>query len=697
MIVLILLMTALTGLLSGYWQKYEDQLHAETLGLPENRIRIQVPSCSPQQLKAVIEDLHARYQCAFVREDIMEENGRTVTVRSVSQQELFSNIPLQQGRIPQNESQFIATYETGDPRQNGIIPDLFDDDPRQFRFLEDYWNQFPENAGGSYYLCCPPNDQDQALETLAAALDTTVDQLGQVNSYKQYDPGPVKIIAAGIVLLGLLFALLCLFYPVNQIKTIGVYKLLGFSGAEIWTRLLWPVFGSGLAGVILVMIGQWIVVKNRTAVYMFQSFAVQMIVLCAGIVLSGASLLIIRQYTLSAILKGNHHGRLVYWASLGLKLAVFVSFALLAPVLVSLMHTIWYQVQAAHAYEQAAEELTISQYDFVDDEFQQKLNGNDVLNEKMSRFFEQIEQTADARYVYPVLYDGSYFHGIQKSVPEDFDPIAAMYVNENELDLYASWFDEPVSTYFSGSGLSVLVPDTMDQKRIEKTIEAVSYPWTAAQKEISLSLHTYRGKERPVFTQNAFLIDRGHGFVNDPVFVCLDHTVPEAWIGMDSQALSNPIRVSDTKRNRKAIEAALKENGLARNAVRFASVYDAVFRSTMEAMKTSTFVIMGAVGFLFFVDLLASAYLMQIVLLIRRKEIFVRKILGHSFMSRYRTEWIHMILIVLSGTAIVMRNVPSMNAFAVYGLLVLLDLFMMYGMIRRQENKALSLLLKGEQ
>ncbi|GJM58060.1 hypothetical protein EROP_17530 [Erysipelotrichaceae bacterium OPF54] len=365
---------------------------------------------------------------------------------------------------------------------------------------------------------------------------------------------------------------------------------------------------------ILVMIGQWIVVKNRTAVYMFQSFAVQMIVLCAGIVLSGASLLIIRQYTLNAILKGNHHGRLVYGASLGLKMAIFVSFAFLVPVLISLMHTIWYQVQAAHAYEQAANELTISQYDFVDDEFQQKLNGNDVLNEKMSRFFEQIEQTADARYVYPVLYDSSYFHGIQKSVPEDFDPIAAMYVNENELDLYASWFDEPVSTYYSGSGLSVLVPDMMDQTRIEKTIEA-----------------------------------------------------------------------------------ALKENGLARNAVRFASVYDAVFRSTMEAMKISTFMIMGAVGFLFLVDLLASAYLMQIVLLIRRKEIFVKKILGYSFMSRYRIEWIHMMLIALLGTAIVMRNVPSMNAFAVYGLLVLIDLFMMYGMIRRQENKALSLLLKGEQ
>lgn len=77
----------------------------------------------------------------------MEENGRTVTVRSVSQQELFSNIPLQQGRIPQNESQFIATYETGDRRQSGIIPDLFDDDPRQFRLLEDYWDQFPEYAG----------------------------------------------------------------------------------------------------------------------------------------------------------------------------------------------------------------------------------------------------------------------------------------------------------------------------------------------------------------------------------------------------------------------------------------------------------------------------------------------------------------------------------------------------------------------
>lgn len=688
-------MSMLIGCIFGMQEKYADLLKAETTGLKEHWTRIQIPSCSSRKLQEEMEELQSKFDCYFVREDIMEESGKTVTVRSVSDLNVFSRIPLKNGTIPQNNEQYIATYQTEDPYQTGVMADLFEDDPRRFQSLFQYWHTYPENGEGLYFLCCPAENENEVLTQLAAALDTTVEQLRNINSFKQYDEGPVKIMIAGMVVLGLLFVLMCLFYPVSQIKRIGIYKLLGFSEIKIWFYLLSPVFIAGSIVVVFNVFAQFIFVSGITIPYIVRACLLQVGLLTGCIFLSTISMRIIHQYTLHSILNGNHHGMLIYWISVILKLATFILFIALIPSLITLFQTLSYQVQAASAFEKSATEMTIEEYDFVKDEFQQKLNGNDVVAKKMKIFFEEVEKTANARYMNPVLYDQSYFRGVHKSVPSDFEPIVVMNVNENELNLYSSWFDQPVGTYFQNEGIAILIPDTMNDTVRDLIIDAIKYPWEVQNREIKTEIYTYHAKNSPVFTQNMLLINQGYPFVEDPVFVCLNNSVPEAWIGLDSQSLSNPIRINETEKNIKAIRTALDQAGLSENNVKFASIYDAVFKTTIDGMKRSSLLMASAVGFLFLVDLFASYYLTLIVLSIRKKEIFVKKILGYSFWLRYSNEWMNEAVNGLLGVCALILMRQSLFGFLIYSILLLLDWIVMSIMMRKQENKTLSLMLKG--
>lgn len=678
-------------------EKYADLLKAETIGLKEGWTHIQIPPCSSQKLQEEMEQLQSNFNCYFVREDIMEESGKTVTVRSISDLHAFSTISMKSGTIPKNNEQYIATYQTDDPKQTGIIADLFDDDPRQFQTLFRYWQKYPDSGEGLYFLCCPAENENEVLSKLAAALDTTVEQLRNINSFKQYDQGPIKIMIAGMVLLGLLFVLMCLFYPVSQIKKIGIYKLLGFSEIKIWARLLAPVFAAGSAIAILNIFMQFIFISGITLSYIGQSCLWQFGMLMGCIVLSTTAMQIIHQYTLHSILNGNQHGKVIYGISLILKLTTFILFIVLVPSLIVLFQTLWYQVQATSAFEKSENEMTIEQYDFVGNEFQQKLNGNDVIAKKMKDFFIEVEDIANARYINSILYDRSYFQGIHKSVPTDFESIIVMNVNKNELDLYSSWFEQPVESYFQTEGLTILIPDTMNDEIRDLVIDSVKYPWDIQKREIKTSVVTYEANNLPVFTQNMLLVNQGYIFVEDPVFVCLNHSVPEAWIGLDNQALSNPIRIDETEKNKQAIKTALHKAGLKENNVKFASIYDAVFKTVIDGMKKSSLLIASAVGFLFLVDLFASYYLTLIVLSVRKKEVFVKKILGYSFWSRYQNEWVNEIVIGTIGICALIFMRQSVFGFVIYAVLLFLDGVVMSILIQNQENKTLSLILKGEE
>lgn len=692
---LLAVISVLVSILFGLHTKYEDLLQNENRGLIDSWVRIQIPDRSSYVLYEEMEKLSKQTDCVFIREEIKEEKGRSVIERSILGPENYferSTIELENGTYPQKEGEWIGTMETDDPNQTGVVFDLFDDLPMKFEFLSR-----DASKEGSYILCCGLEDQSKILDELAKGLNTTPEQLKTIHSQKQYDEGPVGIITAGIVVLVLLFVLVCLFYPISRLPEIGVYKLLGLSPWMIWLRLLGPVFAWGAGFSFLNVVLQSLLVPRISARYLVEGLFAQCIWLVACMALSTLSLFIIQRYTISSILKGDHHGRVPYWMSIGLKLVMIVLFGVLTPDLATVIQTISFQMQAANAYEKVADEMTLASYEFIDDEFQQMLEGNNVVAKKLEVFFHEIEQTANAKYVRPMLYDEKYFMQNNQSVPDDFEPVVAMFVNENELALYADLFSDPIESFYQKEGISVLVPDWMEStSTLDLVLSAIIYPYEVNDMDVEIVPYFYESRSKLVFTQNMRLVEQGFAFVEDPVFVCMKDTLSDALIGLGNQAGSNPIRIDDTKSNQNAIHAALSRAGLLENHVRFQSVYDAIFKETMEGMKKAALLMLGTVGFLFFVDGLASYYLSLITLTVRKKEIFIKKMLGYSLFARYKREWMVNGILYGVGLVVTIWQSGSMLGFGLYTGFILLDGVMSLILIRGQEKKTLGLLLKGE-
>lgn len=80
-----------------------------------------------------------------------------------------------------------------------------------------------------------------------------------------------------------------------------------------------------------------------------------------------------------------------------------------------------------------------------------------------------------------------------------------------------------------------------------------------------------------------------------------------------------------------------------------------------------------------------------------KKEIFVKKILGYSLFNRYKNEFIYFIMIYIFGLVQIMILSRSFTSMAIYVLLVLLDILIIFRMIYVKETKQLSTMLKGEE
>lgn len=80
-----------------------------------------------------------------------------------------------------------------------------------------------------------------------------------------------------------------------------------------------------------------------------------------------------------------------------------------------------------------------------------------------------------------------------------------------------------------------------------------------------------------------------------------------------------------------------------------------------------------------------------------KKRNFCKKILGYSLFNRYKNEFIYFIMIYIFGLVQIMILSRSFTSMAIYVLLVLLDILIIFRMIYVKETKQLSTMLKGEE
>ena len=515
----------------------------------------------------------------------------------------------------------------------------------------------------------------------------------------------LTIILSAILLI--IFCLMCVFYPISRLKEISVYKLNGYEAFDIWKKLNKDVLIVPIIIFIASIPIQKIVFPTMDLFYFIKLSCVQLILFVGAIGLSFLTLITVKRYSISNMLKNFFDFRISLYISYIIKFAIFVGLVFTIPQLSSEVSRMIKEMQVKEAYQAQEDYVTLASFQLTGDGMQSFMNGTSQFNENLTNMFMDLTKSAKAGFVQSFWYDteGLSLFSSEIKMPNDVDTdteFGYMLLNDNYYDRLQ--FDSSVSKeeLFDQDSLVIFAPESMKQK--EATLKYFGQTQIySADSNIKMSaddvcVKYYKDNRKQIFSESLQLANEDHAFFTNPVFVCLNDKYLKVFSGyLTTQAISNPVRIYDSNENKRAINEGIKKYGLELNNLQFKNVLMSGYKEQIQISQSSSIVWVAILLLVICISILSSYYILLTILISRKKEIFVKKILGYSLFNRYKNEFIYFIMIYIFGLVQIMILSRSFTSMAIYVLLVLLDILIIFRMIYVKETKQLSTMLKGEE
>ena len=423
--------------------------------------------------------------------------------------------------------------------------------------------------------------------------------------------------------------------------------------------------------------------------------------------LSFLTLITVKRYSISNMLKNFFDFRISLYISYIIKFAIFVGLVFTIPQLSSEVSRMIKEMQVKEAYQAQEDYVTLASFQLTGDGMQSFMNGTSQFNENLTNMFMDLTKSAKAGFVQSFWYDteGLGLFSSEIKMPNDVDTdteFGYMLLNDNYYDRLQ--FDSSVSKeeLFDQDSLVIFAPESMKQK--EATLKYFGQTQIySADSNIKMSaddvcVKYYKDNRKQIFSESLQLANEDHAFFTNPVFVCLNDKYLKVFSGyLTTQAISNPVRIYDSNENKRAINEGIKKYGLELNNLQFKNVLMSGYKEQIQISQSSSIVWVAILLLVICISILSSYYILLTILISRKKEIFVKKILGYSLFNRYKNEFIYFIMIYIFGLVQIMILSRSFTSMAIYVLLVLLDILIIFRMIYVKETKQLSTMLKGEE
>ncbi len=720
MIVLICIISCLVSSAYGAYENAQDKTYMMNIERMENSTSFYVKEdiVTIEEELAKFQELSEVYGASFIRTDtFFDDRGENIYKSGIFSSNYFKDLHLNlsHGTIAQSSDQFLATYDTGLPNQSGIIKDLFQDSPLIFGSLHTFYQENNiTTVLGKYTLVVEESKKEAVLEELSSFFHTSKAELLEAMYQQSYAMSGLVIYAIILTVVILaIFSLMCVFYPISRLKEIGAMKLQGYKNIDIWKQLNKQVLMIPLIFYFLSIGVQQIIIKNSEISYFIKLSGLQAIFFSICLLFSFVMLIIIQKLRISAILKKFFNFRLSLYFSYTLKFLIFVSLIFTIPQMATGSKQLIKTLQIKNAYEEQKEYLTLANFIYVGNEFQESLNGNNTVRKKIYNLYKELEETAgcqyiETHYIEPWNSNLSYTEKWKDVTFEVDDYYTIMSANKNYLERIA--FDWPVSLseVFSENQLTVLAPESSESEKgkLEYLIhdQAKQYLYNYPEGEsiyaedVPVNIIYYPRNNKEIFSENFEMKDMNNGFVKNPIIFCMNDKVPDImYYPIVVSAISNPIRILDTPENREKIQEAIVHNDLQLNALEFQNLLSTGFAREMFFAQLETMGWGATIVLAILVSVLSSYYIVLIILASEKKKILVSKFLGHSIWERYSNEIYYFIAIYLFGFGEIFILSQDVVSLFIYSGVVIVDSFIIFLMVRRHEKKSLTLMLKGEE
>lgn len=334
---------------------YGDSQRVSFLGETEYSERLQVngSSVSADTVAAALDALSDAYDVSIMRvvSSLGDDGGQETVYAGAFSWDTFpvDQLCLLSGSVPSEGEGFLASWETGEPDQTGLMYSFAGSSRVSVRPLGEAVSDFAgETTSGSasegssasaapasatpalsgpdgIYLVTStrPYDADAVNQALSQLFGLSVDELLSVRTTHVSAPSVVMYASVAIAAVsGCAYLLFVVSAPVSDAKRIGVCKMLGWSGGATWSSVAVPVLASQACVAVLADALLLLLASPVGWDFVAALVAAQVVVVLLTQAMGALALLVIRRIPVASMLGNGVSLRVPLAASVSLKLLV---------------------------------------------------------------------------------------------------------------------------------------------------------------------------------------------------------------------------------------------------------------------------------------------------------------------------------------------------------------------------------------
>ena len=662
---------------------------------------------SPNEVFKVLEEISFKYKATIIRTDeIVEDNEIVVYKSGLFSSDYFENlhIKLNSGRLPKTNSEYIATYNTNSSNQVGTINDIFQDNSLKFNYLPNFLKEKNISIYGKYSVTT--SNQSGVMEELSSKLKIDKEKLLDLPYVKVYKLSGILFITVMLLLILILLLIMVTFFkPLLNLKMIGVLKLQGYSNFSAIKETNRNSWIAPTISMVLTIPCLFILVKNISLNFLIGWIISQFLIVIIYYFCLFISVLIIRKYKLSNIIKNYFSSKVSLYANYFFKFIIFTMLIFILPQISEGVSIVKNNLDVKDLYEEQQSFLTISSYNFVNTEFQENLNNNKTLGTKVLDLFKELEKNSEAEYFFIEKLLPIYLHieNTERFSNIHFQEQDFYYVSQANWN-YIKQLELDLSGNFKQNSFNLIVPIQKKEEidKVEGLIRPHINTYIENDKKYTniddIPVHIiYYSNSIEIFSNNTDLINDNRGIIKQPIFLLMDSysLTPNSSRLLDNP-ISNPLKILDNEDNESNIKRAITKYDLEDNNIKFSNALESGYKAEIKEMKIGMSIFIFILVLSLIISSLSSYYISLITMIVQKREILVSRYLGYSFLDKYFILIINVWIIYGFGlieSFLLERDRVSMS---IYFTLIILDFLIMIMMIRKQDKILLSTSLKGE-
>lgn len=495
-----------------------------------------------------------------------------------------------------------------------------------------YFSDESHSVNGSYTIVSTYEYNKKALlSDLSDFFGVSVSNLIQAKTVFAVGYVNQELIIMGVILCFsfLLLVLGGIYYPLFQMRIIGVKKLVGYANSDIFLEFLAPVCVTIIA-VSLIFDLSCLIFLDTFPKYFFMGLVWgQFSLLLFYGLISVFTYTIIQNITVSKMLKGFSNFKLGLWFNYVLK---FVMTMLIASGLVVISQTlrdIQQHINYQREWDNAGSSyLTIENFK-PSDYLWENLQTNVVeANKYFEIVFHKLEQRADAFYIKSEVIDASKRFGLAK-----LQSVPIMTVNHN----YLSHIKFNIRTDVSGK--IFLVPRELENNpQIKEFLQhfyysQLSYEEQEKTKVGNLSVQiVFYDEDISIFPYSE---TEQSNFTN-PIFAILsDNLLFEEAAYLSTTGVNNPMKIPAGKENLTIAKQIIRQQGDG-TEVKFSSLHD-IKQSMVDSLEDGMNNILFLIFLLLLLSFVITYFTVAILFTCHKQYLTTTKFLGWKLLDRYKS------------------------------------------------------------